>query len=82
MKCVSGKVVHYSEQSALEALVQNHIRFYHNDNAGPVNVYECRDCGYFHLTSSGSKHPLLDDPEVKKRIKLEKQSLHWESKLR
>ncbi|MEM7552444.1 MAG: hypothetical protein AAF363_22365 [Bacteroidota bacterium] len=82
MKCVSGKIIHYTEKEALEALVQNHIRVYHNQNSGPVNIYECKDCNYFHLTSKGDRHEILDDPEVKKRIDLERQSIHWESKLR
>ena len=62
--CVTGKTVFDTEELAVEALVQNHIRNRHRPGAGPVNVYACDDCGAFHFTSRPPAHSILSDPET------------------
>ena len=81
MKCRSGKRAYQTEQEAEEALLGVRINFYH-DASGPVNYYLCEDCGSYHLTSTGTTHPMLDDEDVLARIKLERESQEWERKLR
>ena len=82
MKCLSGKISYYSLEIAIEALIQNRIRNHHSDDRGPVNVYECKDCGNFHFTSKGPKCNELQSDENLKRIKSEQQAHYWEGKFK
>ena len=79
---MTGKRSYETEQEALEALVGARIGFDCGRGSGPVNCYQCHDCGDYHLTSKGAMHPLLEDPDTVKRIKLEKEAQNWERKLR
>lgn len=81
MKCPSGKRAYLSKELAEEALIGARINF-RSGQGGPVNIYECRDCGNYHLTSRGPLHELLESKEVLDRIKLERESREWERKLR
>ena len=47
---------------------------------GPVNVYECQDCGNFHLTSQGEISDVLKSDKIKKEIDRERDARHWERK--
>ena len=80
MKCITGKKCYETKALAEEALIQNRIRHYHNDNSGPVNIYQCHDCGYYHFTSQGEPNPLLI--ENKHRIDKSREADFWERKLR
>lgn len=82
MRCSSGKKCFELESLALEALVQNHIINEYPRDEGPINIYECEKCGYWHFTSKGLKHTHLEDPEIQDRIKKERQANYWERKLR
>ena len=82
MKCSTGKRMYDSQEMAERALIENRSRFYHNDDSGPVNVYQCRDCGMWHFTSKGPRNPLLDDQQVRKRISVDREANYWERKLR
>lgn len=73
MRCPTGKNSYYSESEVQEALIRSHIRFLQ----GAKNYYQCHDCGEYHLTSQGEINPILNDPEVKKRIKREQQEQEW-----
>jgi hypothetical protein len=79
---VTRKVAYDSEAIALEALFQHHIRQHHPDGRGPINIYECDHCGQWHFTSKGDRHPELDTPEGKARIKKEREGTYWERRLR
>lgn len=80
-KCISGKRCFDDEGIASEALVQHHILNEYSANQGPRNVYQCEECGNWHFTSK-SKNSLLDDPDISKRIKKEREASQWERKLR
>jgi hypothetical protein len=73
MKCSTGKKGYYNENEVQEALIRSHIRF----QSTACNYYMCNDCGEYHLTSRGEKHPLLDDSEIQKRIKDEQREQDW-----
>ena len=73
MSCSTGKKGYYKEDEVQEALIRSHIRF----NSTASNYYVCDDCGEYHLTSQGGKHPLLDDPGILKRIKNEQREQDW-----
>ena len=81
-KCVSGKNSFYSRELAIEALIQNHIRFNHREGSGPINVYQCDHCHDWHFTS---RQPIADeliDANTQDKIKKESTALNWELKLR
>jgi lipase chaperone LimK len=76
MCCPTGKNGYYSELEVQEALIRSHIRFVQ----AAKNYYKCHDCEEYHLTSQGEFNALLDDPEVKARIKQEQQEQEWTGK--
>lgn len=71
-----------TEELAIEALIANRSRFHHASHSGPINVYQCEDCGRWHFTSRGPAHPVLESEEVRKRIDLNREAGYWEQKLR
>ena len=78
MRCVTGKNGYFSEEEVQEALIRSHIRLVSTAS----NYYRCYDCDEYHLTSRGDIHPILKAPEVKARIKQERQAQDWEGRLR
>lgn len=71
MNCPSKKKAHTNIDAAEIALIEARIRF---EGSTVVNVYECEDCGSWHLTSQGDVNPRLQemidsgalDEEIKK----------------
>lgn len=82
MKCQTGKVSYDHEEIALEALVQNRARYNHTEGSGPINIYQCEDCGSFHFTSRGPMNQALASDENLARIKLGRQASFWEDKFK
>lgn len=82
MVCSTGKRGFDSKELAEEALISNRSRFHHRDDSGPINVYQCEDCGDWHFTSKGSKSDLLESSDVRKNINLNREANYWERKLR
>ena len=62
-----------TKTQAEEALIQSHIIF----TSTAINYYQCDTCDQYHLTSKGSRNPILDDNDVKQKIKREQQSREW-----
>ncbi len=81
-KCVSGKRVFESYDIALEALIQHHIMNDYKKGEGPINVYECQDCGHWHFTSREPAHSLFEDDDTIKRISLARRANYWEKNLK
>lgn len=82
MTCVSNKRSFGDQQLALEALIQHHIRNELAHDQGPINVYQCNDCGAWHFTSKGKKADILNEKEVVEQIKKERRAYQWEQKFR
>lgn len=82
MRCSSGKRAFDSVVLAEEALIQHHIMNDYKIGEGPINVYECQECGNWHFTSKGPESELFNDPDVIKRINVERRAFLWEQKLR
>lgn len=78
MNCKTGKRGYYTEGEVQEALIRSQISF----RSSATNYYVCEDCSEFHLTSKAGRHPLLNDPEVIRRIEKEQQEQDWNQRLR
>ena len=82
IKCVSNKKVYNSEQVAEDALIDAWTRSEYPGGRGPVAVYRCDDCGYFHFTSQGiMNQKLAKFIKDGKRDRL-REANHWENKLK
>jgi hypothetical protein len=81
-KCVSGKRLYPSRQLAEEALIESHIHFEHRAGGGPVAVYQCEECGEFHLTSRGPMNERLDKQLTDGTIKRLKEAARWQNRFK
>lgn len=81
LKCTTGKRVYQTEILAEDALIDAHS---HNAYAGtgPVAVYQCEECGYYHFTSKGKMNEKLAQQIASGKIKLQRQANQWERKFR
>jgi hypothetical protein len=79
MKCASGKRIYPSQSLAEEALIDAHSRNRYS-GTGPVSVYQCEECGYYHFTSKGPMNKALSDAISSGKIKLEQQANEWSRK--
>lgn len=82
MRCVSGKRSYPTKELAEEALLENWSRNYHNSQSGPINVYQCDDCGEYHFTSKGEINPILQSEDNIKRINRSREANFWEGKFK
>lgn len=82
IKCVSHKKVYPTQALAEEALIDARTRFQYRKHQGPVAVYKCEDCGYYHLTSQGDMNPRLASDLAAGKIDLQKEANHWLDKLK
>ena len=81
LTCPTGKRVYPTEVIAEEALIDSHSR---NNYAGtgPVAVYQCEECGYYHFTSKGPMNKKLAEQIASGKIKLQQQASQWSQKWR
>ncbi len=81
LKCSTGKRIYLTETLAEDALIDAHGR---NNYAstGPIAVYQCEDCGYYHFTSKGKMNERLAQQIANGKIKLQQQASQWERKLK
>lgn len=80
--CISHKKVYITQALAEEALLEAHQRNYYRNHSGPVNVYACSNCGYFHLTSKGEMNSQLKEMLASGTLLKMKEANYWESKLK
>lgn len=80
--CVTGKKMYDSKEIAEDVLIEAWSRYDYAPGRGPVAVYQCIDCGRFHLTSSGEMNPKLAQHLSEGKIQLQKEANHWIEKLR
>lgn len=81
LQCPSNKKIFLSLQLAEEALLDSHQRN-HYKGSGPINVYLCQDCGYYHFTSKGEINLTLKQQLQNGAIEKGREALWWESKLK
>lgn len=82
IKCVTQKKLYLTQQLAEEALIGARTRFDYAKSYGPVAVYRCDDCGYFHLTSKGPVNEALTQQLKDGKIDRQKQADDWLNKLK
>jgi hypothetical protein len=81
IKCSTGKRVYLSESLAEDALIDAHSRSPYA-GTGPINIYRCDDCGYFHFTSKGKMNEKLAQQFVNGKIKRNQEANQWLNKLK
>ena len=81
-KCSSGKRIYLSFEVAQDALVESWIDFEFRPGAGPISVYKCDDCGYYHLTKSGVMDEKLRQYLDDGKIERQKEAKYWQNKFK
>ncbi len=81
-RCISGKRVYPTQETAEEALLAAWTRFDYAAGNGPVAVYQCEDCGNYHLTSRGPMNERLDRALREGTIQRQKEADRWAEKFR
>lgn len=82
MNCPTKKICFISREIAEEELLANRAKYNYSTGAGPVNIYKCDICEYYHFTSKGEMHPKLLSQDTKKRIDRESEANYWREKLK
>ncbi len=67
---------------AEDALIDAWIRNNHSPGNGPVNVYQCEDCGNFHFTSKGEMNERLKEEWNKGSIARSRRAFDFERKIK
>jgi len=78
LTCSTHKKVYQTQEIAEEVLIETRIKF----DKGPVAVYKCEDCGYYHLTSQGPVNERLAKYLASGKIKRQKEANDWLNKLK
>ncbi len=81
IKCPTGKRVYLTESLAEDALIDAHSRAPFA-GTGPVNIYRCEDCGYYHFTSKGKMSEKLAQQIASGKIKRQQEANQWTNKLK
>jgi len=81
-KCPTGKRLYPSEQLAEDALIEAHIHFDYRAGGGPVSVYQCDECGEYHLTSRFPINARLAELLANGTINKQKEAGRWQSKFK
>lgn len=80
--CATRKRCYPTYELAEEALIGAHIAYNYSNSSRPVGVYQCDDCGQYHLTSKGEVNArlkkMLDEGEILKQ----KEANWWEGKFK
>ncbi len=74
--------MYFTADMAEDALIDARTRFEFQPNSGPVAIYQCEDCGQYHLTSQGKMNEKLALYLKEGKIKLQKEADRWMQKLK
>jgi hypothetical protein len=81
LTCRTGKRVYQTETIAEEALIDTHSRHQYS-GTGPIAIYQCEECGYYHFTSKGQMNKRLAQQIASGKIKLQQKANEWSRKWR
>jgi hypothetical protein len=82
IKCVSNKKPYPSKEIAEDALIEAHTNFEYKGGSGPIAIYKCEDCGYYHLTSQGTMNEKLERLMKEGKIQRQKEANQWLNKIK
>jgi hypothetical protein len=82
IKCITGKRVYLTQEIAEDVLIETRTKFDYANNHGPVAVYRCEDCGYYHLTSKGTMNTKLASYLSSGKIGRQKEADEWLKKIK
>lgn len=80
--CITNKKMYQTPELAEDALIDAQTRFDYPDGSGPIALYKCEDCGYYHLTSKGPMNEKLKQQLLSGSIKRQKEADRWANKLK
>ncbi|MBK8293023.1 MAG: hypothetical protein IPK96_20870 [Flammeovirgaceae bacterium] len=80
VKCKTGKRLYVNETLAEDALLDAHINFDYRAGSGPVAIYQCEECGNYHLTSHGEMNKRLALQLQNGFIQKQKQAAGWQDR--
>jgi len=80
--CVTGKRVYLTQTIAEDVLIETRSKFEYSSGSGPIAVYNCEDCGYYHLTSRGPMNERLAKFISDGNLKREQEANRWLDKLK
>ena len=67
---------------AEDALIQARTSFNFSPTNGPIAVYQCEDCGSYHLTSKGKMNERLEEQLKNGEIDRQKEANRWMDKFK
>lgn len=67
---------------AEDALIEARTTFEYGTHAGPVAVYQCEDCGHYHLTSKGTVNARLALYISEGMLRRQKEANQWMDKIK
>jgi hypothetical protein len=80
--CPSGKRFFTTLTQAEDALLEAHIVYEYKSGQGPVAVYKCEDCGYYHFTSRGPMNERLQQAFQSGQLQVWQRAQKWNQKLK
>lgn len=80
--CPSGKRMYETVQLAEDVLIELWTKNDYRENQGPVNIYRCDDCGFFHLTSRGEMNANLAQYLSSDKVRINKAANKWMDKFK
>jgi hypothetical protein len=81
-KCPTHKKTYSSESIAEDALIQAWTTYNYAHGSGPIAVYKCDECGFYHLTSKGPMNKKLSEMIASGEIKKIKDAGSWLDKMK
>jgi hypothetical protein len=81
IKCPTGKRIYVTESLAEDALIDAHSRHQYS-GTGPIAIYQCEECGYYHFTSKGEMNKKLAEQIASGKIKRQQEANQWMNKLK
>jgi hypothetical protein len=82
LNCISGKRVFQTEAIAEDVLIELWSKNDYSENAAPIAIYKCEDCGYYHFTSRGPMNEKLSKYLSGNKARLDREANRWLNKFK
>lgn len=74
--------MYITQDLAEDALIEARTAYEYPTGSGPIGVYQCDDCGHYHLTSKGDMNARLRRYIDEGKMKLQKEANRWLGKMK